>query len=138
SLRDSRGGADIRTIVALVGPDDSCDDNDTLATSCTVVGGTPLTGLVVGSNPAWYRFSTTGQGGTSHDLFPATITIGQGNVQLTLYTPTEFFWKATRNLGGGNVAAVSWATSAINITYYFAVWGTPGLTYSVEVILLPT
>jgi uncharacterized protein (UPF0548 family) len=133
---DSRGGKDGRTIVVLVGKDDGCEDNDTLAQACPVVGGAPVTGLIL-LDSDWYRFTTVGQGGISQYVFEVTITGGQGTVNLELFTPRGSFWKATSS-GGGHRAAVSWATSAIKVPYYFRVTGTPGLTYSVEVIDLPS
>jgi PKD repeat protein len=135
-VMDSRGGKDGRTILVSVEKDDGCEDNDTLAQACRVVAGAPVTGLIL-LDPDWYRFTTTGHGGISQYVFEVIITGGRGTVNLALFTPRGSFWKATSS-GGGHRAAVSWATSAINVTYYFRVHGTPGLTYSVEVILPPT
>ena len=112
-----------------------------LLTAILVPVGQPLTAqLPAPGGVEWLKYNTpvNSTGGTFTYAAVATVNSGQGDLAVALYTPSGFYWKTGVGHGHPPVAQVSWGTAGSNVTFYFEVFGSPGLTYSFAVIVPPT
>jgi hypothetical protein len=109
-------------------------------TSGTDLSGRRLTGRLLSASGDWYQYTADSPtGGTFTYATLATVTNPRGHLALTLYTPSGSYWKTNAAHGTPPTAEVTWSTAANNTTYFLQVRGSPpGLTYSIEVLVLPT
>jgi CSLREA domain-containing protein len=108
--------------------------------TATEVFGRAVTARLPASGVQWYKYTTpfNSSGGTFTFSAEATLISGQGSLGIDLFTPTGIYLRTGALHGHPPFAQVTWSTAASNSVYYFRVKGSPGLTYSIGVIVPPT